>query len=116
MMDQVLINDLRAHGIIGVYDWERTQAQEIVINAVLFCDLQKAGVSDDIADCIDYHALALKLKNRAESAARFTVEALAADLAQICLETPGVQKVRLRIEKPAALPFARSAGVEIERG
>lgn len=114
-MDQILINDLRAHGIIGVYDWERKQAQEIIINVVLFCDLQKAGLSDDIVLCIDYHALALNLKDHAESAARFTVEALATDLAQICLQTPGVQKVRLRVEKPGALPFARSAGVEIER-
>ena len=114
-MDQVFIKDLVARGIIGVYDFERTEAQEMVINAVLLCDLRKAGASDDIADCIDYHQLALKLQAHAESAQRLTVEALAEDLAQICLAAPGVQKVRLRLEKPGALRFAKSAGVEIER-
>jgi dihydroneopterin aldolase len=58
----------------------------------------------------------MKLQAHAESAGRLTVEALAEDLAKICLETPGVQKVRLRVEKPGALRFAKSAGVEIERG
>jgi dihydroneopterin aldolase len=43
------------------------------------------------------------------------VEALAADLARICLEAAGVEKVRLRVEKPGAVRFSRSVGVEIER-
>jgi dihydroneopterin aldolase len=56
-----------------------------------------------------------KLQAHAESAARLTVEALANDLAKICLEEPNVQKVLLRVEKPGAVRFARSVGVEIER-
>ena len=44
-----------------------------------------------------------------------TVEALAADLAQLCLEVPRVEKVRVRVEKPGAVRFSRSVGVEIER-
>jgi dihydroneopterin aldolase len=51
----------------------------------------------------------------AESAGRLTVEALATDLARLCLQEPGVQKVRVRVEKPGAVRFARSVGVEIER-
>jgi dihydroneopterin aldolase len=43
------------------------------------------------------------------------VEALAADLARLCLETRGVEKVRVRVEKPGAVRFSRSVGVEIER-
>ena len=43
------------------------------------------------------------------------MEALAADLARLCLEQAGVQKVRMRVEKPGAVRFARSVGVEIER-
>jgi len=44
-----------------------------------------------------------------------TVEALATDLAQLCLEVARVAKVRVRVEKPGAVRFSRSVGVEIER-
>jgi dihydroneopterin aldolase len=43
------------------------------------------------------------------------VEALAEDIARISLEQPRVRRVRVRVEKPGALRFARSVGVEIER-
>lgn len=114
-MDQVLIKDLVARGIIGVNDWERERPQEILINIVLFADLKKAGKTDNIEDCVDYRTVAKKVIAHAESVHRLTVEALAADLARICLEVPGVVKVRLRVEKPGAVRFARSVGVEIER-
>ena len=46
---------------------------------------------------------------------RRTVEALVNDLALLCLEDPTVQGVRIRVEKPGAVRFSRSVGVEIER-
>lgn len=114
-MDQVLIKDLVVRGIIGINDWERERPQEILINIILFADLKKAGKSDNIEDCVDYRTVSKKVIAHAESAHRLTVEALAADLARICLEVPGVMKVRMRVEKPGAVRFARSVGVEIER-
>jgi FolB domain-containing protein len=114
-MDQVFISDLVARGIIGLNDWEREKPQEILINLVLFGDLSKAGQSDDIRDSINYRTVAKKVLAHAETAQRLTVEALAADLAGLCLEEPGVQKVRVRVEKPGAVRFSRSVGVEIER-
>jgi len=115
-MDQVLIKDLVARGIIGINAWEREKPQEILINIVLFADLKKAGKSDNIKDCVDYSTVAKKVIAHAETAHRLTVEALASDLARLCLEVPGVMKVKLRVEKPGAVRFARSVGVEIERG
>jgi dihydroneopterin aldolase len=44
-----------------------------------------------------------------------TVEALVADLAELCLEVARVEKVRVWVEKPGAVRFSRSVGVEIER-
>jgi FolB domain-containing protein len=114
-MDQVFISDLVARGIIGINDWEREKPQEILINVILYADLRKAGESDDINDCINYRTVSKKVQAHAENVKRFTVEALAADLARICLEIPAVQKVRVRVEKPGASRFARSVGVEIER-
>ncbi len=114
-MDKVFIRDLTARGIIGVNEWERETPQEILINIVLHADLRLAGEQDDLSHSIDYRSIAKKAITQAENAKRLTVEALAADLARLCLEEPGVQKVRVRVEKPSAVRFARSVGVEIER-
>jgi len=114
-MDQVFITDLVARGIIGINDWEREKPQEILINIVLFADLTPAGESDDVNKSVNYRTIAKNVLTHAESAERFTVEALAADLAKICLDMPRVEKVRVRVEKPGATRFSRSVGVEIER-
>lgn len=113
--DQIFIRDLRAYGIIGVYPAERSAPQEILINLVLYTDLEQAGKSDQVQDSVDYHQTADAVRHLAETAQRFTVEALANDIAAYCLQIPGVNGVRVRIEKPAAIPEARAAGVEIER-
>ena len=114
-MDQIFITNLVARGIIGVNDWERDKAQEVVINVVIFADLHAAGVSDDIHDSVNYRTIAKKLLNHVETTQRYTLEALAADLARLCLEEEGVQKVRILLEKPGAVRFSSSVGVEIER-
>lgn len=114
-MDQVIIKDLLVRGVIGITDRERQRAQDILINAVLFTDISKAAQSDNIEDCVDYSKIAKKLMAHAESIGRQTVEALVSDLAKLCLEEPGVQGVRIRVEKPGAVRFSRSVGVEIER-
>ena len=114
-MDKVIIKNLLARGIIGINDWEREKKQDILINITLFGDLRAAHQSDDIADCINYRTVAKKAQAHAESAERFTVEALAGDIADLCLGEPNVQKVRVRVEKPGAVRFAESVGVEIER-
>jgi FolB domain-containing protein len=114
-MDQIIIKDLLARGIIGINEWEREKAQDILINIVLFADLKMAGESDNLRDSVDYRMIAKKAMAHAENAKRLTVEALAADVARLCLEDPKVQKARVRIEKPGAVRFAGSVGVEIER-
>lgn len=115
-MDKVFIRDLKARGILGIHDWERVTPREIVINVTMFVDTRRAAKSDDIADCVDYSATAKKIRAHAESAARMTVEALANDIAALCLESPKVKKAIVRVDKPGAVPDAESVGVEVERG
>ena len=114
-MDQIMIKDLVARGIIGLNDWEREKPQEICINIVLFTDIRKAGETDDLAYSVNYRTIAKKVMAHAETVGRLTVEALATDLARLCLSEAGVEKVRVRVEKPGAVRFAHSVGVEIER-
>jgi 2-amino-4-hydroxy-6-hydroxymethyldihydropteridine diphosphokinase len=114
-MDQTFISDLLVRGIIGISDRERSQKQDILINIILYGDISQAGKTDSIDDCINYRTVAKKVVAYVERAERYTVEALAADVARICLEEPGVEGVKIRIEKPGAVRFSRSVGVEIER-
>jgi 2-amino-4-hydroxy-6-hydroxymethyldihydropteridine diphosphokinase len=114
-MDQILIQDLLVRGVIGVTERERENPQDILINLVLFADIHKAGQTDNVDDSVNYRTVAKKVFAFTEKAARFTVEALATDIARICLGEPHVQGVRVRVEKPGAVRFSRSVGVEIER-
>lgn len=114
-MDKVIIKDLLARGIIGINDWEREQPQDILINVTAFTDTRAAAKSDRLEDCVDYRALAKRMRVQAETAARFTVEALANDLAGIGLQDKHVTKIIVRVEKPGAVRFSASVGVEIER-
>lgn len=114
-MDRIIIKDLLVRGVIGVNDWEREARQDILINVVLFTDLRAAGSSDDIDDTVNYRTVSKMIIKHVRDSERFTVEALAEDLARICLEPTGVTKARVRVEKPGALRFADSVGVEIER-
>jgi FolB domain-containing protein len=115
-MDKIIIRDLIARGIIGVNDWEREKPQEILINIELRVDLRQVGESDDLRDSVSYSTIAKRVQAHAEAAGRLTVEALANDLARICLEEPAVIRVLVRVEKPGVVRFTRSVGVEIERG
>jgi FolB domain-containing protein len=115
MPDQVIIRDLLVRGIIGINPEERTNLQDMLINIVLYADTSAAAVSDRIEDCVNYRTVTKKVIAHTETARRMTVEALANDIAQICLSEPGVLGARVRVEKPGAVRFARSVGVEIER-
>jgi len=114
-MDKVIIKNLLARGIIGINDWERKRAQDILINLTLFTNTRRAGETDNINDCVDYSKMSKKIMAHAESANKLTVEALANELAKLCFEDKNVQKVIVRVEKPGAVRFAESVGVEIER-
>jgi len=114
-MDQILIKNLLVRGIIGISDRERAQPQDILINLTLYTDIHQAGKSDDIRNSVNYRTVAKKIIAYVEHAARYTVEALATDITRLCLEEPGVVRARVRVEKPGAVRFAESVGVEIER-
>jgi len=113
--DRIEICDLLLRGILGINPEEREKPQDILINLTLFADLRAAGRSDGIDDTINYRTITKRIIAHVESAGRFTVEALATDIAGLCLEDERVERVQVRVEKPGALRFARSVGVEIER-
>lgn len=114
-MDQIFINDLLIRGVIGISEREREQPQDILVNIILLSDIRKAGKSDDVNDSVNYRTVAKKVLAHTEAIKRFTVEALATDIAALCLEEIGVSGVCVKVEKPGAVRFSRSVGVEITR-
>ncbi len=116
MTDRILIRDLHLRGIIGIHDWEREKRQDILINVEMEADCRPAGRSDDFNDAVDYRAVSKKIIALVEESGFFLVERMAEVIAEICLEDPRVQLARVRVEKPGAVRFSSSVGVEVERG
>ncbi len=114
-MDRIIISDLLVRCIIGVRDDERRYRQDVLINITLSADLRKAGTSDRLEDSLDYRAVTKEVIAMAENSKFFLVEALAEAVAAVCLRHRSVLEAVVRVEKPGALRFARSVGVEITR-
>jgi FolB domain-containing protein len=114
--DRILIRDLMVRGIIGLNDWEREKQQDILVNLTLWVDCRAAGASDNVGDALNYRTLTKAVIVYVETSAHFLVEALATGIARICIVDFGAERVEVRVEKPGALRFAESVGVEIRRG
>ena len=115
MVDQIQIKDLLLRTIIGINEEERRAKQDVLINIVLHADTRAAGISDDIEDAVNYRTITKHIIRLVEGSQFFLVEKLAAEIAAICLKDPRVESASVRVEKPGALRFARSVGVEIHR-
>lgn len=114
-MDKIYIRDLMVRCIVGINDDERANRQDVLFNIMLSVDLAPAGASDDFKDTVDYRAVKKEIIAMAEGSSFFLIEALAERTAGLCLAREGVSKVRVTVDKPGALRFARSVAVEIKR-
>jgi dihydroneopterin aldolase/2-amino-4-hydroxy-6-hydroxymethyldihydropteridine diphosphokinase len=115
MTDQIQIKDLLLRAILGINDEERRNQQDVLINITLHADTRAAGRSDDIADAVNYRTLTKRIIALVENSQFYLVEKMAAEIAALCLDDPRVEQADVRVEKPGALRFARSVGVEIQR-
>lgn len=113
--DKILVENLLVRGLVGLNDWERVKKQDIVVNLEIHGDFTAAGRSDDVADTLNYRTLTKDVIAYVEGSSHYLVEALAHEIARIAVIDHGAERVRVRVEKPGALRFAESVGVEIER-
>lgn len=115
-MDKIFVKDLLVRGIIGINPEERVKLQDIVVNMTLFADIRQAAETDDIAYAVNYKSITKRIIEHVEASSDYLVEKLVTDIARIILtEFDGVHRVKVRVEKPGALRFAESVGIEIER-
>ena len=113
--DKILIKDLILRCKIGVNESERREIQDVVINIILWSDFSKATKTDDIDKTVDYKKINKSIIKLVENSKFFLVETLAEKIAQLCLQNDKVAKVKVTLEKPGALRFARSVGAEVFR-
>ncbi len=106
-MDKISLRGLRVFARHGVYDAERREGQEFVIDAVLWLDTRPAAATDDLARTVDYGALTDRLAAAAGDPPVQLIETLAQRLAATCLSEPTVEEVEITVHKPHA-PLAHT--------
>ncbi len=118
MSDQIRLTGLTARGRHGVYDFEREQGQDFVVDVVLALDLGPAAASDDVADTVHYGELADQLVEIITGEPVNLIETLAERLAGACLADPRVAAATVTVHKPQA-PIAHAfadVAVTLTRG
>ena len=107
LRDRIELRGLRVRGHHGVLDHERRDGQDFVVDLVLHLDLAPAGASDDLADTVDYGALAQRAAAVIAGPPRQLIEAVAAEVAEQVLTDPRVGEVEVTLHKPQApIPLA----------
>jgi dihydroneopterin aldolase/D-erythro-7,8-dihydroneopterin triphosphate epimerase len=116
MTDTLFIQDLRVRTVLGVSDEERREKQDVLISVTLETDTSAPAKSDDLADAVNYRTIAKQILALADRSQFHLAERFAEEIAALCLMETRVKRVRVTVEKPGALRFARTVGVTVERG
>lgn len=114
-MDKIFLNDLKIDTIIGIYDWERETLQTLGFDLEMDWDITTAAASDDIADTLNYGAIAQSIVSFVEASRYQLIETLAEDVCTLLLTNYPMPKVKLTLSKPVALHGQNLAKIVIER-
>jgi dihydroneopterin aldolase len=104
--DRIVLTGLTVRGFHGVYEHERRDGQDFVVDATLWLDSRPAAASDDLADTVDYGGLADRLGTVVEGEPVNLIETLAARLCELCMVDERVIAAEVTVHKPQA-PIAR---------
>lgn len=118
-MDQIRIKGLEIFAHHGVYPEEKEKGQHFFLDAVLYTDTRRAGLSDELTLSTDYGEVC-RLMNEVMCAQTYDlIERAAEQTAQeVLLAFPLIRRLELELHKPEApipLPFG-DVSVRIERG
>lgn len=116
--DHLTLTGLRAFGRHGVFDHERQNGQEFVLDVTVWLDFRAASSSDDLDSTIHYGVLAEQIVAAVERDPVDLIETLAERVAAVVLEHRAATSVRVTVHKPSApiaVPFS-DVSVTITRG
>jgi 7,8-dihydroneopterin aldolase/epimerase/oxygenase len=96
------LTGLRVRGFSGVFEHERRDGQDFVVDAVLEMSTAAAASSDELADTVHYGELAERLAAVVSGEPVNLLETLAARLVDVCLADPRVDAASVTVHKPQA--------------
>ncbi len=99
---RIALRGLTARGHHGVFDFEREQGQDFVVDVLLELDLSKAAATDDVADTVHYGELAERLVAVITGEPVNLIETLADRLLTVCLADERVATAEVTVHKPQA--------------
>lgn len=112
MRDVIEVLGIRATGFHGVFEHEKRDGQEFVVDVSLELDLRPAGESDDLAETVNYGEVAQLVVRRIEGEPFDLIERLATVIAEDVLATESgrlrLETVTVTVHKPSApvgVPF-----------
>lgn len=115
--DSITLTGLRVTAHHGVFDFERENGQEFVIDVTVWLDFRPASSGDDLARTIHYGELAVEVADAVRRDPVDLIETLAERIADVVLAHDAAERVRVTVHKPQApieIPFA-DVSVSIER-
>ncbi|GBG36077.1 dihydroneopterin aldolase [Mycobacterium montefiorense] len=102
MADRIELRGLTVHGRHGVFEAERTNGQEFVVDIVVWIDLVDAAASDDLADTHDYGALVQRAADIVAGPPHNLIETVGAEIADHVMADERVHAVEVTVHKPQA--------------
>ncbi|MEN2738492.1 dihydroneopterin aldolase [Microbacterium sp. X-17] len=106
-LDEIALTGLRVRGFHGVFEHERREGQDFVVDLVLHLDTRPAAASDDVADTVHYGELAEEVAAVVAGDPVDLIETLAQRIADAVLAHARAQRVRVTVHKPhAPIPLA----------
>jgi dihydroneopterin aldolase len=102
MADRIELRGLKVRGNHGVFDHERADGQDFVVDITVWIDLADAATSDDLADTFDYGVLAQRAATVVAGPARNLIETVAGEIAEDVMKDPRVHAVEVTVHKPQA--------------
>lgn len=106
--DRIDLRGLRVFAHHGVFDHERRDGQEFVVDLTVWIDMSAAAASDDLADTADYGALASICAGIVGGTPRDLVETVAvAAVDAVLASDPRIRAAEVTLHKPSApIPLA----------
>ena len=107
--DRITLTGVRVRAHHGVFDVEREQGQEFVIDVSVAVDLSAAASGDDLGRTVHYGELAEAVVAAVERDPVDLIETVAERVAAVALAHPAVEEVEVTVHKPEApirVPFA----------
>jgi dihydroneopterin aldolase len=98
--DHVSVRDFAVAAVIGVHGWEREIEQTLLVSVDMVADVRKAAASDDLADALDYSAVAETIAAVLREGKFRLIETAAERVAGRLLADFPLSWLRLELRKP----------------